>query len=179
MCMAYVQRKEEVPLNTRSRATMKKASCPIGPHQPTLNLPLKPKYLKDILKKFGTKDAKPIKTPMSTNGHLDLDEKWQKCGSKGIPLHDWILILPFMYLDLISCLVCVCVLAFKRYLRNVIWLPLRESFSILFILLILACDILRVVPNHASISDSNYVGCKVDHKSIIGSSQFLGQSLVF
>jgi hypothetical protein len=28
----------------------------------------------DILKKFGMEDAKPIKTPMATNGHLDLDE---------------------------------------------------------------------------------------------------------
>jgi hypothetical protein len=32
------------------------------------------KYLKDILKKFGLENAKPIKTPMATNGHLDLDE---------------------------------------------------------------------------------------------------------
>jgi hypothetical protein len=31
------------------------------------------KYIKDILTKFGMKDAKPIKTPMGTNGHLDLD----------------------------------------------------------------------------------------------------------
>ncbi|WP_309475305.1 reverse transcriptase domain-containing protein, partial [Acinetobacter bereziniae] len=31
------------------------------------------KYTQDILKKFGMKDAKPIKTPMGTNGHLDLD----------------------------------------------------------------------------------------------------------
>jgi hypothetical protein len=31
------------------------------------------KYVKDILKKFGMEDAKPIKTPMATNGHLDLD----------------------------------------------------------------------------------------------------------
>ena len=31
-------------------------------------------YVKDILKKFGMEDAKPIKTPMATNGHLDLDE---------------------------------------------------------------------------------------------------------
>ena len=30
--------------------------------------------MKDILKKFGMEDAKPIKTPMATNGHLDLDE---------------------------------------------------------------------------------------------------------
>jgi hypothetical protein len=32
------------------------------------------KYLKDMLKKFGLENAKPIKTPMATNGHLDFDE---------------------------------------------------------------------------------------------------------
>jgi hypothetical protein len=31
------------------------------------------KYIQDILTKFGMKDAKPIKIPMRTNGHLDLD----------------------------------------------------------------------------------------------------------
>jgi hypothetical protein len=31
------------------------------------------KYIQDILTKFGMKDAKPIKSPMGTNGHLDLD----------------------------------------------------------------------------------------------------------
>jgi hypothetical protein len=31
------------------------------------------KYIQYILTKFGMKDAKPIKTPMGTNGHLDLD----------------------------------------------------------------------------------------------------------
>jgi hypothetical protein len=31
------------------------------------------KYTRDILKKFGIDKAKPIKTPMSTNGHLDVD----------------------------------------------------------------------------------------------------------
>jgi hypothetical protein len=31
------------------------------------------KYIQDILKKFGMKDSKPIKIPMGTNGHLDLD----------------------------------------------------------------------------------------------------------
>jgi hypothetical protein len=31
------------------------------------------KYTQDILKKFGMKNYKPIKTPMGTNGHLDLD----------------------------------------------------------------------------------------------------------
>jgi hypothetical protein len=32
------------------------------------------KYTKDMLKKFDMKNAKPIKTPMPTNGHLDLNE---------------------------------------------------------------------------------------------------------
>ena len=32
------------------------------------------KYVKDILKKFNMEDAKPIKTPVATNGHLNLDE---------------------------------------------------------------------------------------------------------
>jgi hypothetical protein len=27
-----------------------------------------------MLKKFGLENAKPIKTPMATHGHLDLDE---------------------------------------------------------------------------------------------------------
>jgi hypothetical protein len=31
------------------------------------------KYIQDILKKFGMKNAKPIKCPTGTNGHLDLD----------------------------------------------------------------------------------------------------------
>jgi hypothetical protein len=31
------------------------------------------KYIQDILTKFEMKDAKPIKTPMVSNGHLDLD----------------------------------------------------------------------------------------------------------
>jgi hypothetical protein len=34
----------------------------------------KSKYLKEMLKKFGLENAKSIKTLMTTNGHLDLDE---------------------------------------------------------------------------------------------------------
>jgi hypothetical protein len=32
------------------------------------------KYNKDLLKRFKMEKYKPIKTPMPTNGHLDLDE---------------------------------------------------------------------------------------------------------
>jgi hypothetical protein len=33
------------------------------------------KYTKDLLKRFKMDEYKPIKTPMSSNGHLDLDER--------------------------------------------------------------------------------------------------------
>jgi hypothetical protein len=32
------------------------------------------KYIQGILKKFGMKDAKPAKTPMGTDEHLDINE---------------------------------------------------------------------------------------------------------
>jgi hypothetical protein len=32
------------------------------------------KYVNDLLKRFGMDNSKSIKTPMSTNAHLDLDE---------------------------------------------------------------------------------------------------------
>jgi hypothetical protein len=40
------------------------------------------KYIQDILKKFGMKNAKPIKTPMGTNGHLDLDTRRKSVDQK-------------------------------------------------------------------------------------------------
>jgi hypothetical protein len=33
------------------------------------------KYTQDLLKRFGMKDAKPAKTPMGTEGHLDLNKE--------------------------------------------------------------------------------------------------------
>jgi hypothetical protein len=40
------------------------------------------KYSQDILKKFGINNAKPIKTPMGTNGHLDLDTRGKSVEQK-------------------------------------------------------------------------------------------------
>jgi hypothetical protein len=40
------------------------------------------KYIQDILIKFGMKDAKPIKTPMGTNGHLDLNTRGKSVDQK-------------------------------------------------------------------------------------------------
>jgi hypothetical protein len=61
------------------------------------------KYTQDILNKFGMKDAKPIKTPMGTNGHLDLD-----MGGKSIYVH----------LDRILCFPYACVQGSKPILRK-------------------------------------------------------------
>jgi hypothetical protein len=32
------------------------------------------KYTQDLLKRFGMKDANPAKTPMGTDGHVDLNK---------------------------------------------------------------------------------------------------------
>jgi hypothetical protein len=40
------------------------------------------KYIQDMLKKFGMKYGKPIKTPMGTNGRLDLDTRGKSIDQK-------------------------------------------------------------------------------------------------
>ena len=40
------------------------------------------KYINDMLKKFDMADAKPIKTPMAVNGHLDLNENGKSVDQK-------------------------------------------------------------------------------------------------
>jgi hypothetical protein len=75
------------------------------------------KYTQDILKKFGMKNAKPIKTSMGTNGHLDLDTGGKLVDQKVCQpmigsllyyvLHDWIL-----------CFQYACVLDSKPTLRK-------------------------------------------------------------
>jgi hypothetical protein len=50
------------------------------------------KYTRDILKKFGMDKAEPIKTPMGTNGHLDLDLDGTSVDQK-VYCHDWIFTL--------------------------------------------------------------------------------------
>jgi hypothetical protein len=40
------------------------------------------KYTQDLLKRFGMKDAKPAKTPMGTDGHLDLNKRGKSVDQK-------------------------------------------------------------------------------------------------
>jgi hypothetical protein len=135
-------------------------------------------YTQDLLKRFGMRDAKPAKTPMGTDGHLDLDKGGKSVDQKA-------------YRSMIGSLLCLCasrpdimlsvcmcarfqsdpkechLVVVKRILRYLvhtpcfgIWYPKGSTFDLI------------------GYSDSYYVGCKVDRKNTLGTCQFLGRSLV-
>jgi hypothetical protein len=136
------------------------------------------KYTRDMLKKFEMDKAKPIKTPMPTNGHLDLNEEGKSADQKVCRS----MIGSLLYLCAsrpdIMLSVCMCarfqanpkeyhLMAVKRILRYLVhtpnlglWYPKGSTFDLL------------------GYSDSDYVGCKVDRKSTSGTCQFLGRYLV-
>jgi hypothetical protein len=118
------------------------------------------KYIQDILKKFGMKDGKPIKTPMGTNGHLDLDTGGKSVDQK-------------VYRSMIGSLLYLCasrlyiMLSMKRIMRYLVytpkfglWYPKGSTFDLI------------------GYSDADWAGCKIDRKSTSGTCQFLGRSLV-
>jgi hypothetical protein len=75
------------------------------------------KYIQDIVKKFGMKDGKPIKTPMGTNGHLDLDTGGKSVDQKVYrSMKD--LYSTYVHLDRILCFLYACVQGFKQILRK-------------------------------------------------------------
>jgi hypothetical protein len=136
------------------------------------------KYTQDLLKRFVMKDAKPAKTLMETDGHLDLN-----IGGKSIDQKTyWSMIGSLLYLCAsrpdIMLSVCMCarfqsdpkecrLVAVKRTLRYLvsmpcfgIWYPKGSTFDLI------------------GYSDSDYAGSKVDRKSTSGTCQFLGRSLV-
>jgi hypothetical protein len=135
-------------------------------------------YIQDILNKFGMKDAKPIKTPMGTNGHLDLDT-----GGKSVDQKVYrSMIGPLLYLCAsrpdIMLSVCMCarfqadpkevhLRAMKRIMRYLVynpkfglWYPKGSTFDLI------------------GYFDADWAGCKIDRKSTSGNCQFLGRSLV-
>jgi hypothetical protein len=136
------------------------------------------KYVNDILKKFGMEDAKPIKTPMASNGHLDLDEEGKPVDLK---LYGS-MIGSLLYLTAsrpdIMFSVCMCarfqtapkechlttikrIMRYLKYSPNIgLCYPKGDQFELV------------------GYSDSDYAGCKVDRKSSSGGCQLLGCSLV-
>jgi hypothetical protein len=136
------------------------------------------KYIQDILNKFGMKDAKPIKTPMGTNGHLDLNT-----GGKSVDQKVYrSMIGSLLYLCAsrpdIMLSICMCarfqadpkeahLRAVKRILRYLVytpkfglWYPRGSTFDLI------------------GYSDADWAGCKINRKSTSGTCQFLGRSLV-
>jgi hypothetical protein len=132
------------------------------------------KFTKDLLKRFNMEKCKPIKTPMPTNGHLDLDEGGN-------------LVNQTLYRSMIGSLsylttsrpdimfsVCMCarfqsnpmkahLRAVKRILRylkhtpsNGLWYHKGATFDLI------------------GYSDSYYAGCKIDRKSTCGGAICLG-----
>jgi hypothetical protein len=136
------------------------------------------KYTQDLLKRFGMKDAKPAKTPMGTDRHLDHNKGGKSVDQKAYRS----MIGSLLYLCAsrpdIMLSVCMCarfqsdpkechLVAVKRILRYLvstpcfeIWYPKGSTFDLI------------------GYSDSDYAGCKVDRKSTSGTCQFLGRSLV-
>jgi hypothetical protein len=130
------------------------------------------KYTQDLLKRFGMKDAKPTKTPMGTDGHVDLNK-----GGKSVDQKAYLsMIGSLLYLCAsrpdIMLSVCMCarfqsnrrechLVAVKRILRYLvatpcfgIWYPKGSTFDLI------------------GYSDSDYAGCKVDRKSTSGRANF-------
>jgi hypothetical protein len=124
------------------------------------------------------KNGKPIKTPMGTNGYLDLDT-----GGKSVDQKVYrSMIGSLLYLcasrSNIMLSVCMCarfqanpkevhLRAVKRIMRYLVytpkfglWYPKGSTFDLI------------------GYSDADYARCKIDRKSTSGTCQFLGRSLV-
>jgi hypothetical protein len=136
------------------------------------------KYIQYILKKFGMKNGKPIKTSMGTNGHLDLDTGGKFVDQKVYQS----MIGSLLYLCAsrpdIMLSVCMCarfqanpkevhLRVVKRIIRYLVytprfglWYPKGSTFDLI------------------GYYDANYARCKIDRQSTSGTYQFLGRSLV-
>jgi hypothetical protein len=75
------------------------------------------KYIQDILKKFGMKNAKPIMTPMGTNGHLDLDTGGKYVDQK-VYRSMMVLYSIYVFHDRILCFPYACVQGSRQILRK-------------------------------------------------------------
>jgi hypothetical protein len=136
------------------------------------------KYTFDLLKKFGVDKAKPIKTPIGTNGHLDLD----MCGKS---------IDQKVYRSIIDSLLYLCtsmpdimliVYMCTRFQTTPKECYLRTVKRLMrYLVLTPYLDLWYLKGAHFELIlyfNADYVRCKVDRKSTSGTCQFLDRSLV-
>jgi hypothetical protein len=135
-------------------------------------------YTRDILKKFDMDNAKPIKTPMGTNVHLDLDMGDTSVDQKVYrSIIESLLYLCASRPDIMLS-VCMCarfqdapkdchLRVVKRIMRYLVltpnlalWYPKGSHFELI------------------GYSYADYARCKVDRKNTFGTCQFLGRYLV-
>jgi hypothetical protein len=136
------------------------------------------KYTCDILKKFSMDKAKPIKTPMCTNGHLDLN-----MGSTSVDQKVYRFIIgSLLYLCvsmsdiMLSVFMCA---RFQAVPKDYLLRAVKRIMSYL----VLTPNLCLWYPKGSHFEfhgylDGDYAECKVDRKSTFGTCQFLGQSLV-
>jgi hypothetical protein len=136
------------------------------------------KYTHDLLKRFGMKDAKPAKTPMGTDGHLDLEKGGKFVDQKAYrSMIGYLLYICASRPDIMLS-VCICarfqcdhkechLVAVKRILRYLVHMP---CFGIWY----LKGSTFDLI----GYSDFDYAECKVDRKSTSRTCQFLRTSLV-
>jgi hypothetical protein len=135
------------------------------------------KYTRDILKKFGMDKAKPIKTLMGTNGHLDLDLGSILVDQK--VYHSVIGSLLYLCTSRPDIMLSVCMCA--RFQATPKDYHLRAVERIMRYL-VLTPNIGLWYPKGSHVkligySDTDYVRFKVDRKSTSGTCQFLRLSL--
>jgi hypothetical protein len=87
------------------------------------------KYTQDLLKRFGMKDAKPAKTPMGTDGHVDLNKGGKSVDQKAY--RSMIGALLYLYASRPDIMLSVCMCArYQSDPRNVTLWSLSEFLDI-------------------------------------------------
>jgi hypothetical protein len=123
------------------------------------------KYIQDILKKFGMNNAKPIKTPMGTNGHLDLDRGGKSVDQK--VYRSMIRSLLYLCASLPDIMLFVCMCA--RFQANPKEIHLRDVKRIMRYLVYTPKFGLWYHKGSTfdliGYSDADYAGCKIDRES--------------
>jgi hypothetical protein len=136
------------------------------------------KYIFYLLKKFGVDKAKPIKTPIETNGHLDLD----MCG-KSIDQKVYRYIIDsLLYLCASMPDIMLIVYMCTRFQTTPKECYLRTVKRLMrYLVLTPYLDLWYLKGAHFELIlyfNADYARCKVDRKSTSGTCQFLDRSLV-
>jgi hypothetical protein len=136
------------------------------------------KHIKDMLKKFGMKDAKGMSTPMGTNGSLDSDTSGNMVDQK--MYRSMIGSLLYVTASRPDVMFSVCIYArfqasprasylkatkrILRYLKHTqnfgLWYPKGAKFELV------------------GYFESDYTGCKAERRSTSGTCQLLERSLI-